>query len=70
MDRKPLNSSRIRSVGYDAGQQVLEIEFRDGKVEQYSRVPSEVQRRFLAAPSPDSFFRDRIEEDYTVRRVR
>ncbi|MEW9899869.1 KTSC domain-containing protein [Chitinivorax sp. PXF-14] len=40
MDRKPLNSSRIRSVGYDAGQQVLEIEFRDGKVEQYSRVPS------------------------------
>jgi hypothetical protein len=33
-------------------------------------VPSEVHRRFLAAPTMGSYYRDNIEEDYSRRRVR
>ncbi len=34
MDRKRVNASTIRSVGYDPGQQVLEIEFTGGSIVQ------------------------------------
>jgi hypothetical protein len=70
MERKRVNSSSIRSVGYDSGTQTLEVEFSNGSIIQYLRVPAEVHRRFLAAPSPTSYFRDEIEESFTARRTR
>jgi YD repeat-containing protein len=70
MQRKKVNSEKIRSVGYDAASQVLEIEFTDGGVLQFSRVPSEVHRRLMAAPTIVSYFRDHIEDEYTARRLR
>jgi hypothetical protein len=36
----------------------------------YSGVSSEIHRQLMASPSPGSFFEDKIEEDYTGRRVR
>jgi len=38
MERKRVNSSKIRAAGYDAKSQVLEIEFSDGKLIQYRGV--------------------------------
>ena len=70
MDRKRINSSTIRGVGYDAGKQVLEIEFSSGSIVQYSGVSPEVYRQFVNAPSPGSFFQDKIEENFSSRRVR
>jgi hypothetical protein len=70
IERRKVNSDKIRSVGYQPAEQVLEIEFTDGKVVQYYRVPSETHRRLLAAPSIVSYFRDHIEEEYTARRLR
>ncbi len=69
MERKRVNSSRIRSVGYDERNQLLEVELSNGTVYQYSRVSPEVHRRFMAAPNPTSFYDDRIAEEYTARRV-
>jgi len=69
MERKRVNSSKIRSVGYDEKSQVLEVELSDGQVFQYVKVYPEVYRRFMAAPNPTSFFDDKIAEDYTGRRV-
>jgi hypothetical protein len=69
VDRKRVNSSRIRAVGYDERKQVLEVEFSNGQVWQYSRVSPEVHRRFMAAPNPTSFFDDRVAEEYTGRRA-
>ena len=69
MQRKRVNSSRLRSVGYDEASQVLEVEMSNGQVYQYSKVSPEVYRRFMAAPNPTSFFDDRIAEEYTARRV-
>jgi hypothetical protein len=70
MDRKKVNSSGLRSVGYDASSQTLEVELSDGSIWQYSSVPAETQRRFIAAPSMISYYRDNIEEDYSRRRVK
>ena len=70
MERKRVNASNIRSVGYDAAQQVLEIEFSSGSIVQYSGVSPEVHRRFMGAPSPGSFYQDQIEENFSSRRIR
>jgi len=69
MERKRVNSSKIRSVGYDEKSQVLEVELVNGQVYQYVKVYPEVYRRFMAAPNPTSYFDDKIAEDYTGRRV-
>jgi len=64
MERKRVNSSKIRSAGYDPRAQVLEIEFSDGKILAFRGVSPEVHRQFMAAPSPTSFFEDKIDESF------
>ena len=70
MERKRVSASNIRTAGYDARARVLEIEFRDGSIKQYSGVSDEVHRRLMSSPSPDSYFRDEIDESFSVKRVR
>ncbi|HVL36011.1 MAG TPA: KTSC domain-containing protein [Burkholderiales bacterium] len=69
MQRKRVNSSRLRSVGYDEPTRTLEVEMSNGQVFQYSGVYPEVYRRFMAAPNPTAFFDDKIAEEYTAKRV-
>ncbi len=69
MERRRVNSSRLRSVGYDEKNQVLEIELSNGQVWQYSKVSPEVYRRFMAAPNPTTYYDDKIAEEYSSRRV-
>jgi hypothetical protein len=70
MDRKRVNASTIRSVGYDPGKQLLEVEFSSGAIVQYSGVSPEVHRRFMSSPSPGSFFQDQIDENFPATRIR
>ena len=69
MERKRVNSSKLRAVGYDELTRTLEVEMSNGQVFQYSGVYPEVYRRFMAAPNPTAFFDDKIDEEYTGRRV-
>ena len=69
MERKRVNSSKIRAVGYDPRSRTLEVEFSDGRVVAYSGVSPEIHRQFMAAPSPTSYFEDKIAEDFPSRRV-
>lgn len=49
MERKKVNSSQIRSVGYDLGSQTLEVELTDGSIIwQYSKVPPRGAPRMAA----------------------
>ena len=70
MERKRINASTIRAVGYDESRQLLEVEFSNGSIVEYSGVSREVHRRFVNAPSPASFFEDQIEESFSSRKVR
>jgi hypothetical protein len=69
MERKRISSSKIRGVGYDPKSEVLEVEFNDGRVMAYSGVSPEVHRQFMNAPSPVSFFEDKIADEYPGRRL-
>jgi len=69
MERKRVNSPKVRSIGYDEKRQTLEVELSDGQVYQYVKVYPEVYRQFMAAPNPSSFYDDKIAEEYTGRRV-
>jgi hypothetical protein len=70
MERKRINASNIRSVGYDPRTRVLEIEFSNGGIHQYLGVSEEIHRRLMNAPSPGSYYHDEIEESFTAKRVR
>jgi len=69
MERKRVNSSKLRSVGYDEKTRILEIEMSNGQVFQYGGVYPEVYRRLMAAPNPTAFFDDKIADEYTAKRV-
>jgi KTSC domain len=69
MERKRVNSSKLRSVGYDEKSHTLEIEMSNGQIFQYVGVYPEVYRRLMAAPNPTSFFDDKVAEEYTPKRV-
>jgi len=69
MERKRVNSSKIRAVGYDPQSRVLEVELRDGSVLAYSGVSQEVHRQFMNAPSPTSYYEDKIVDEFSARRL-
>ena len=70
IERKPIRRGGIRSAGYDSRARVLEIEFDNGQILQYSGVGEEVARRFLSSSSPSSYYRDNIEEEFSSKRVK
>jgi len=70
VERRKVSSSKIRSVGFDERARILEVEHIDGSVYQYSGVSQEIHRKLMAAPSIVSFYQDRIEEDFSRKRMR
>ncbi|HZF21929.1 MAG TPA: KTSC domain-containing protein [Burkholderiales bacterium] len=70
MERKKVNSSSIRTIGYDERGRVLEVEFNDGRINQYTGVSPEVHRRLMSAPSIVSYFRDNVEESFPAKRIK
>jgi hypothetical protein len=69
MIRKPVTSSNLKSVGYDPGSAMLEIEFQDGSVYQYSGVPQNVHQALMAAASLGSFLHKHIKGKYSYHKV-
>jgi hypothetical protein len=70
IERKAIRRGGIKSAGYDRNQRVLEIEFDNGDVIQHTAVGEEIARRFLTASSPASVYKDTIQEEFTIKRVR
>lgn len=69
MERKPVKSDKVRAVGYDPKTRVLEVQLRDGTVLAYSGVSQEVHRQFMNAPSPTSYYEDKITDEFSARRL-
>lgn len=70
MNRTPVSSSNLRSVGYDPGTNTLEIEFLNGGIYQYSGVPESVYRGLMAAESHGRYFHAHIKDVYPYRKIR
>jgi KTSC domain len=69
MDRKAVESSMLKSIGYDSNTQTLELEFKSGEVWQYMDVPAEEFEGLMNAPSHGSYARQNIIESYHESRV-
>jgi hypothetical protein len=70
IERKPIRRGGIKSAGYDRANRVLEIEFDNGQIIQHTAVGEEIARRFLGASAPASVYKDTIQEEFTVRRLK
>ena len=64
MNRLPVTSSNLASVGYDATSQTLEVEFNHGGVYQYFNVPEYVYEELMSASSHGTYFSANIRNDY------
>lgn len=74
MERTPVTSSQLASVGYDPGTQTLEIEFNNHRggptsVYQYDNVPPETHTAMMKAPSQGSYFYANIKGKFAYRKV-
>lgn len=73
MKRIPVNSSDLKSVGYDKNNQILEVEFLSNcSVYQYSRVPEKVYLELMNAESHGQYFSRCIKNNllYGCRKLR
>ena len=68
MDRVPVESSNIKSIGWKSG--ILEIEFHSGGIYQYSDVPILIYTAMLDAPSKGKYFHAHIENLYEFHRIK
>ncbi|HEX7238804.1 MAG TPA: KTSC domain-containing protein [Longimicrobiaceae bacterium] len=70
MNRTPVSSSDLASVGYDSQTRTLEAEFLSGSIYQYSDVPEHLYRGLMAASSHGSYFAAHVKKGgYAYRRV-
>lgn len=70
MNRTPVNSTNIRSLGYEQETRTLEVEFHNGGLYQYAGVPDTIYRAFMRAASKGSFLYDQIRDRYHCVKVR
>lgn len=69
MERQPVSSSNLKSVGYDRDRRVLEIEFQNGRVYRYHDVPPEEYEELMKAPSLGRYFIANIRDGYGYDRA-
>jgi hypothetical protein len=69
MNRIPVSSSNIRSIGYDPQSAVLKVEFTSGDVYQYFDVPEHLYQGLMNASSKGQFLNDYIRHSYRYQKV-
>ena len=69
MEMKRLNASGLKAVGYDERSRKLVVETTTGTFE-YANVSPEIFRRLVSSPTPSSYYKESIEEEFTARRIK
>lgn len=69
MNRQPIESSNLASIGYDAKNEILEVEFKHGVVYQYFDVPEHVYEELINADSHGVYFSRNIKYDYEYQKL-
>ena len=69
MERLPVSSSNIATVGYDPNTMILEIEFQTGSVYQYKNVPQSVYSELIHSSSCGAYFDSEIRNIYQYERI-
>jgi hypothetical protein len=69
LERLPVKSCILRSVGYDAAQKNMEIEFCSGLVFQYSGVPSKVYADLMSSGAVGKYFSEKVRSRFRARKM-
>ena len=69
MNRDPVASSNLTSVGYDEAAQTLEVEFANGTIYQYYNLDSDLYEQFMTSPSKGQFLNTYIRNAFPYSRV-
>jgi len=69
MERKPVSSSNIASIGYDENSSTLEIEFLNNSIYQYFDVPLHIYQGLMQADSHGQFLAQNIKGVYRYSKV-
>ena len=69
MNRSPVASSNVSSIGYDTVTETLEVEFLSGRVYQYYGVPDHLHEQIMQASSKGQFLNYYIKNSYPYSRV-
>jgi len=67
--RESVISTELRSVGYEAGALILEVEFRTGGIYHYFGVPASAHAALMSAPSKGRYFNAYIKGFYSYQRM-
>lgn len=70
MERSPIESREISSVGYDPDSALLEVEFKQGSIYVIQDVPKRVYENLVTARSPGTYYHRHIRRaDFPRRRI-
>lgn len=69
MERSPVSSSNVESVGYEEDSETLEVEFKNGALYQYFDVPQRIFDGLISADSVGGYLAQNIKGVYRYSRV-
>ncbi len=70
IDMDSVSSSNLEAIGYNEEEEVLQVEFSNGTIYQYSNVPEEVYEGLMSASSKGSYFHYEVKiGGYDFKRV-
>jgi hypothetical protein len=69
LERQPVKSRILRSVGYDDSTKILEIEFHTGLVYQYSGVPPKVYKDLMHSGEIGKYFSEKVRPKFPAKQV-
>ncbi|MBN2319877.1 MAG: KTSC domain-containing protein [Acidobacteria bacterium] len=69
MNRTPVQSTNVTSIGYDASTMTLEVEFTNGSVYQYFDVPEMEYHNLIGAESVGRYLNQNIKNSYRYVRT-
>jgi hypothetical protein len=69
LERQPVKSRILRSLGYDDTTKILEIEFHTGLVYQYSGVPAKVYADLIHSDAVGKYFSEKVRNRFRTKQV-
>ncbi|WAH58490.1 KTSC domain-containing protein [Pseudomonas silvicola] len=69
MERSPVSSSNVESVGYEGDSETLEVEFKNGALYQYFDVPQSIFEGLISADSVGGYLAENVKGVYRYSRV-
>jgi len=69
MERKPVQSSNLSSIGYDENSSTLEVEFLNNTIYQYFDVPQHIYKGLIQADSQGQFLAQNIKGVFRYSKI-